>query len=292
MPKTGSRAYGIALVAIASLLWSTAGVLFRLVDLDVWTIQLWRSVFGGLSLVAVAAIEHGRHTPRAFLTIGRPGLVAVPITALSMIAYSGALQLTTVANVLIVYATVPFVAAGVAYLWIGERIDRRTAIAAGIALLGVAVMAGAATRPEDVAGAALSFVMTLSFGVLIVMARRWPTLEMGPINAIGAALLVPICWYLSERSLPSLRDLAVLAALGVGTLGLAYLLFLTGSRHIAASEAGLIALLDVVLGPLWVWLAFAENPGLSAIVGGGIVLGALVWYLGGARRRQAAPAST
>lgn len=286
MPKSGSRAYGIALVTLAAVLWSMAGVIVRFVDLDVWTVQLWRSVFGGLSLVAVVAVEHGRQTPQAFLSIGWPGLAAIPIAAISMIAYMGALELTTVANVLIVYATVPFLAAGVAYVWIGERVDRRTLIAAGIALVGVVVMAGSATRPEDVAGAVLSFVMTLTFAVLVVMARRWPSLKMAPINAAGAALLLPVCWWLSAGVVPGAVDLAFLAILGVTTLGLAYLLFLTGSRHIPASEAGLIALLDVVLGPLWVWIAFAEDPGLPAIVGGAVVLGALVWYLGGGRRRR------
>jgi len=280
VPKFGSRAYGITLVFAATVMWSTAGLMVRLLELDSWTVQFWRSVFGGLSLLAIIAAEHGRRTPQAFASIGWPGLLAVPIAAVAMLAYVAALTITTVANVLIVYATVPFLAAGVAYLWIGERVDRRTLVAAGVALGGVVVMAGAATRPEDIAGAALSFLMTLTFAILVVMARRYPSLKMGPLNALAAALCALVCWPLASRALPSPGDLAILAVLGVTTLSLGFLLFLAGSRHIPASEAGLIALLDVILGPLWVWLAFGEDPGLSAIVGGGIVLGALVWYLG------------
>jgi drug/metabolite transporter (DMT)-like permease len=196
-----------------------------------------------------------------------------------MLSYVAALQLTTVANVLTVYATVPFMAAAVAYFWTGERIGRRAVMAGSAALLGVAIMAGAATRPDDVAGNALSLLMTLTFAILIVMARRYPSLAMAPVNVLGTAICFAACWPLMQAALPSTRDLLLLALFGATTSGLAYMLFLTGSRLIPSSEAGLIALLDVVLGPLWVWLAFAEEPGPAALVGGGIVLTALVWYL-------------
>lgn len=287
MPKTGSRAYGLALVALATVLWSTAGLFVRMVELDIWTIQLWRSVFGSLSLILIVVAEHGLRTPDAVRSIGRPGLVAIPLAAVAMLAYIAALKLTTVANVLIVYATVPFLAAGVAYAWIGERVGRRTLIAAGAALVGVVVMAGSATRPEDVLGASLSFLMTLAFAILVVMARRYPSLKMGVINAAAAALCAAVCWPFAVGGVPGAFDLAILAVLGITTLSLGFLLFLAGSRYVPASEAGLVALLDVVLGPMWVWLAYGENPGTPAILGGAIVLSALAWYLGGSVLRPA-----
>jgi drug/metabolite transporter (DMT)-like permease len=201
-----------------------------------------------------------------------------------MVCYVAALELTTVANVMIVYATVPFVAAGVAFVWSGERIEQRTLIASAVALIGIAVMAGSATRPGDLAGNALSLLMTASFAVLLVMARRYPNLAMAPINALGALLSALICWPLMPGVLPSPSDLLVLALFGITTTGLAYLLFLTGGRYIPSSEAGLIGLLDVILGPLWVWLAFSEDPGTAAIVGGAIVLSSLLWYMSGRSR--------
>lgn len=280
------RARGILLVAAGTVLWSTAGLFVRLLDLDVWTMQGWRALFGGLSLLAVVAIERGRHLPRAFADIGIPGLLAAPLAAVSMLTYVAALQLTTVANVLTVYATVPFMAAAVAYLWLGERMGRRAVIAAAVALVGVAVMAWAATRPQDIAGNALSLLMTLSFAMFIVMARRFPGLGMAPVNVVGTAICLLACLPLMQPALPPARDLLVLALFGATSSGLAYMLFLTGSRLIPSSEAGLIALLDVVLGPLWVWLAFAEDPGLPALVGGGIVLASLLWYMSAERRRR------
>jgi drug/metabolite transporter (DMT)-like permease len=196
------------------------------------------------------------------------------------------LKFTTVANVLVVYATVPFVAAAVAYLWIGEKLGRRTLIASAVALVGISVMAGAATRPADIAGGALSLLMTATFAVLLVMARRYPSLAMAPINALAALLCAIFCWPLVPSGMPTLTELLILAVFGATTTGLAYLLFLTGGRLIPSSEAGLIGLLDVVLGPLWVWLAFGEEPGVPALIGGGLVLAALLWYLSDGLRRS------
>jgi drug/metabolite transporter (DMT)-like permease len=294
VPQPGGsdgRAYGIALVAVATVLWSSACLFVRALDLDVWTMQGWRALFGALSLAVVVLIDQGRRAPASVLGIGRAGLVAVPISALSMIAYVAALKLTTVANVVIVYATVPFVAAALAWLWMGEAFRRRTAVASVVALIGIAIMAGSGSRPDDLAGDGLSFVMTLAFAVLLVMARRYPGLAMAPVNGLAAALCAALCWPLMPGGLPSPGELVILALFGIATTGLAYLLFLTGGRYLPSSEAGLIGLLEVMLGPLWVWLAFAERPSGPALLGGALVLASLLWFLSeGARRGVPKPA--
>ncbi len=127
--------------------------------------------------------------------------------------------------------------------------------------------------------------MTLAFAIQLVMARRFPELAMAPVNAIAAALCAVVCWPLMAPAIPSAHELAVLALFGVTTTALAYILFLTGGRHVPSGEAGLIGLLDVVLAPLWVWLVFAEQPGRAALVGGVLVLASVLWYLSGQRRR-------
>ena len=284
MRKIGSHAYGVTLVTAAAVLWSTGGLFVRLLDLDVWTMLAWRSLFAALSLALVVAILNRWHALRAVRSIGWPGLAAIPIAVVSMGAYVIALKLTTVANVMVVYATVPFVAAGIAFFWSGERARSRVLLASAIALVGIVIMAGSSTRLQDVAGNAIAFLMTLAFGVQLVMARRYPSLEMSSINAIAAAICALICWPFAAPAIPSLDQLAILALFGITTTALAYLLFLTGGRYIPSGEAGLIGLLDVVLGPFWVWLAFAEQPGRAALVGGGLVLASVLWYLTGQRR--------
>jgi drug/metabolite transporter (DMT)-like permease len=282
--QSGARAYGVALVTAAAVLWSTGGLFVRLLDLDVWTVLVWRSLFAALSLALIVAIQNGRQTIRSVRAIGLPGLVAIPIATIGMGSYVIAVKLTTVANVMVVYATVPFVAAGVALLWTGERAASRVLLASAIALVGVMIMAGSATRPQDIAGNAVAFLLTLTFGTQLVMARRYPWLEMASVNAIAAAFCALICLPLATAVTPSPLQLVILALFGATNTGLAYLLFLKGGRYIPSGEAGLIGLIDVVLGPFWVWLAFAEQPGQAAIIGGGLVLASVLWYLGGRRR--------
>lgn len=280
MGAVRGRAYGITLITIATVLWSTAGLFVRtLGDLDVWTIQAGRAFFGAVSLLIVIAVDRGRAAPRTILGIGRPGWIAVPLSAISMITYIAAVKLTTVANVLICYATLPFFAAAMAWVAMREQAGRRTLIASFVALAGIVVMAGSAVGPDDIAGVALAIAMTAAFAVLVVTARRYPLLNMGSVNLWAAILCGAICWLISPQVLPPWRDILIIAVFGFVTTGLAYLLFLTGARYIRSGEAGLIAILDVILGPVWVWWAFGEQPGIAAAVGGAIVLSALVWYL-------------
>jgi drug/metabolite transporter (DMT)-like permease len=279
MWKTGARAYGLTLVTSASILWSTAGLFVRLLSLDVWTILAWRSAFAALSLGLVVKARYRRNTLKNIRAIGWPGLAAVPVAALSMGSYVIALKLTTVANVVVVYATVPFIAAAIAYFWIGERVRPRLLLASGVALIGILVMASHATRPRDIAGNSIALLMTLAFAAQLVMARRFPSLDMAPINAMGAALCAAASWPFAASAIPDLGQLVILALFGITMTSLAYLLFLTGGRHIPSGEAGLIGLLDVILGPFWVWLAFNEQPGNAAIIGGVLVLAPVLWYL-------------
>jgi drug/metabolite transporter (DMT)-like permease len=286
LQQSGKRVRGIALVAAASVVWSTGGLFVRFLDLDLWTMQAWRALFSALSLLVVVIIDKGGEAPKAFYDMGRLGLLAAPVAAVSMICFVAALKLTTVANAMVIYATVPFVAAAVAYLWVREKIERRTLIASLGALFGIAIMAGSATRPSDLAGNALSFLMTLSFAVLLVMARRYPSMAMAPINALGALLCALFCFPFVPSGMPSASEMLVLAIFGATTTGFAYLLFLNGGRLIPSSEAGLVGLLDVPLAPLWVWLVFGEEPTFSALIGGAIALAAVIWCLWGLREAK------
>ena len=288
MKQSSNRVRGIALVAAASVVWSTGGLFVRFLDLDLWTMQAWRALFSALSLFVAVLIDKGREAPKAFRDMGWLGVLAAPIAAVSMICFVAALKLTTVANVMVIYATVPFVAAAVAYLWVRERIEQRTLIASLVALLGIAIMAGSATRPSDLSGNALSFLMTLSFAVLLVMARRYPSMAMAPVNALGALLCALFCCPFVPGGLPSSSEMLILAVFGATTTGFAYLLFLNGGRLIPSSEAGLVGLLDVPLAPLWVWLVFDEEPSFSALIGGAIALAAVIWCLWGLREPEPA----
>lgn len=285
----GSRSYGVTLVTVAGVLWSTGGLFVRALDaLDLWTMVAWRSLFAALALAVVIVALHRSRSLDALRRLGRPGLLAIPLALVSMTSFVVAVWLTTVANVMIVYATVPFIASGIGFLWNGERPSRRMLIASFVAFLGVAIMAGASASLDDLLGNAVALLMTVTFATQLVMARRYPTLEMAPVNGAGATLCAVLFFPLASAQVPDGQQLAILLAFGIATTAGAYVLFLIGGRYIPSGEAGLIGMLDVVLAPLWVWLMFNEQPGLAALVGGGIVLAAVLWYLSAELRRASA----
>ncbi len=286
MPPNPNYLYGVVLVTAAAVFWSTAGIFMRLLPLDVWTILAWRSLFAALSLALLVAVQSRGRLAGAVRDLGWPGLAAIPLAAVSMGSYVVALSLTSVANVMVVYATVPFAAAAVAWFWNGERVTARFVAASVVAALGIAIMAGSVAGLADLLGTAVAFLMTLAFAVQLVMARRFPRLEMSVVNAIGAAVCALACLPLMTGPAPDLGEMAILALFGFTTTSLAYVLFMTGGRHVPSGEAGLISMIDVVLGPLWVWLLFSEDPGTAALTGGTLVLGAVVFHLSGGLRGQ------
>lgn len=273
------RTYGILLVTIATVMWSSAGLFVRMLDTDVWSVLGWRSVFGGATLVLISLFSRRdqarKPAPIPFMLYAWLGL----LSAISMAGYIGALKFTSVANVLSIYGTLPFIAAGLSYLFLGERIERRALIASCVAFVGVLIVAGFAMRASDLIGNGLAFFMTLTFGYLLVMSRKHTSLKLAPVNALGSGFCVLLCLPLMPHVMPSPAALAIFAVFGATTSGIAYLLYMTGGRYIPAGEAGLIGLLDIVLGPLWVWLAFNETPEVTTIIGGGLILASVFWYM-------------
>ncbi len=274
-----SRTYGILLVTMSAILWSTAGPFVRMANLDSWTLIGWRSLFAFFTLLAVAAYEHRKNLAGAVAGMGAPGAVAVAISVVSSISYIFALNLTTVANVMIVYAVLPFIAALISYFWMGERVTLRLLGAGLAAFAGIAIMAGASASPKDFMGIFAAFIMTATFASQIVHTKVYPNLDMNVTMALAAGACGLIALPFMQPGIPPPTALLACALYGGLTSGMGYVLALTGGRHITAGESGFIQMLDVVLGPLLVWYFFSEQPGVTVLIGGSIVLTAVAWYL-------------
>jgi drug/metabolite transporter (DMT)-like permease len=258
-------------------------------NVESWTLIGWRSLFAFLTLAGFAAYEHRTNLIKAVTGMGSSGVVAVTISVLSTISYIFALNLTTVANVMIVYAVLPFIAALISYVWIRERVTVRLLGAGLAAFFGIAIMAGSAATAKDILGIIAAFVMTATFASQIVHSKVHPQLDLNVAMALAAGACGLIAIPFMEPGLPSPTALLACALYGGLTSGLAYVLALNGGRYITAGESGFIQMLDVVLGPLLVWMFFAEQPGETVLAGGAIVLSAVVWYLAPSVRVPAVP---
>ena len=269
------RRRGQIYVALAAVAWSTAGVLQRQLTLDTSTQVFGRAAFAGAALLAyVAVVEHGR-VVRAFRSIGFAGVAVALCVATASGSFIAALNHTSVARVLFILAVAPVLAALLARVTLGEPITRRTALAMALALVGITVMLGAPGE-GSLAGDGFAFVTALAFALMIVITRWRKDVSMAPATCLSQVILVVAFLPFASPGEIGGGDLFWLAALGIGQIGLGFALLTVGARLIPAAQVGLITLLEVVLGPVWVWLALGERPTTLTLVGGAIVIIAIV----------------
>lgn len=292
MAKGGSaQSVGIVLVASAAIAWSTAPLFVRWLPFDSFTILFWRGIFAGLAICVFLLVVQGRSAWHDLARINRGGWLFATFSALGMLLYIPSLQLTSVANVAIILTTAPFAAAALAWLWFREVPRVRTVVASTLAVLGVATAVGGASAVSDLNGILLSFVMMLAIAGMTVAARRYRDTPL-----IAAAALSNLLG--SAASLPFARDLAnvstdhmvVLAMFGVLQVALGLTLFVLGSRHLPSAQAALIATLETPLMPFWIWVAFSEVPTGTQLIGGAVVLAAVLADTAGDLRTRERPA--
>ena len=268
------RRRGQVYVALSAVAWSTAGVLQRQLTLDTPTQVLGRAAFAGAALLAyVAIVERGR-VLRAFRSIGLAGVAVALCVASASASFIAALNHSSVARVLFILAVSPVLAAVLARATLGEPVTRRTVWAMGLALAGITVMLGAPGE-GSLAGDALAFLAASSFALMVVITRWRHDVSMAPATCLSQAILVAVFLPFADPGRIGGGDVAWLAALGMGQTGLGFMLLTVGARLIPAAQVGLIMLLEVVLGPLWVWLALDEPPNALTLAGGAIVIAAI-----------------
>jgi len=270
---------GLALVAAAALAWSTSGIFIRLITADLMTVLFWRGIFSGSVMMLLFFIIEGARALPILRGLRWPALAVAVLSALGMITGIGALRFTSIADAMVIYATVPFVTAGVAFVFIGERPSRSTMIASVVALLGVGIMLWGSEWGGSLFGKALALGMTFCMAGFTTIMRRHREVAMLPAIGLSALLCALFCWFFAEPLGVSPRDLGLLAAFGVMQNAAGLALYTFGSRWIPSAEATLIAAMEVPLAPLWVWLLFGEAPAVQTLIGGTVVFAALFGHI-------------
>jgi drug/metabolite transporter (DMT)-like permease len=267
----------MAFMLTAAVCWSSGGYLVRqLAIVDAWQIVFWRSLFMTLFVAGVLAVMHGRATPRAIRGVGVPGLFAGAFLAGTFFFYIGSLTRTTVANTNVLMSVSPFLAALAARWILRERVPIRTWLAMGAAFAGIAVMFAQSLDAGRLAGNLLALGVSCCFAAQLTVLRRFhATVDMLPQVLVAGLISVVVAAALTPAFAASPRDLAILAVMGCVQLGTGCLLATAASKHLSATELGLLALLEPILGPVWVWALMGEDPGAATLIGGTIVLTAV-----------------
>jgi drug/metabolite transporter (DMT)-like permease len=268
----------LAVLLLCTVLWSTAGVGTRFLEhAEGFEIAFWRCLFCAIFVAAVLVAQHrgewlGRIAAGGF-TVWLSGVM----WATMFVAFMVALSHATVANVLLVLAAAPLLAALLGWLVLREPVPARTWLSIGIAAAGMVWMVREGLSTDGITGMAIAFAVPVAAALnIVVLKRAHEQVDLVPAVLLGAlmamAFSLPFAWPLSASG----SDLALLAALGVFQLGLPCMLMVGATRHLAPHEIGLLCLLEVVLGPLWVWVGVGEAPTASTLQGGALVIAALV----------------
>jgi drug/metabolite transporter (DMT)-like permease len=262
---------GVALIIAAAVAWSTAPFFTRLLHYDSWTILFWRGLFGG------GFIAHGA---RSLIAMKPNAWLVALLSTLGMVNFIPALQLTSVANVAIIIAAQPFAAAAIAWLWLREAASPRTLLASFVAFAGIVVIVSGAAGGADYRGIALACLMLLAISAMTVAIRRYRDSSMvaaaGMSNFLGSLASIP---FAQNIGAVGQADLTVFAMFGLFQVGLGLTFFTLGSRYLPSGQASLIATLETPLMPFWVWLAFQEVPSIRALVGGALVMSAVIFEI-------------
>lgn len=287
------QARGLALAVGAAFCWSLAGILVRLIESATsWHIVLYRSLGVTLMIGAVIAAVHRGRVVETVRLAGWPAVVAGLCSAGASVLFILALGHVTVANALFQMGITPFLAAIGAQVFLGERVPGRAWGAMALAATGVTVMLWGGLAVGQLTGNVLALGSAVAFAGH-VLALRWnrqtdmlpAVLHAGLIGMLVSLLALGL---LGLAPSVSPRDLLLALTMGAVQLGVGLVLYTRASRHLPAAELQLIATLELVMAPLWVWIGVGETPDAATLVGGGLIVLAVLGQAIGVGERSPA----
>ncbi len=289
-PNMGYR-QGVLLVVLAGVLWSTIGLGVRLMEVaNVWQILFYRSFSLASFLFILISIRSGGRPIPVIRKVGLAGSIGGVGLVFAFAGGIYAIQTTTVANAMFLFASAPFFTALLGWLILREAVRRGTWVAMIVAMAGITIMVYEGFASGYLTGNIAALVSALGFAAFTI-ALRWrklddmlPTIFLAGVFAtITAGVTCLGSGY--TISIPT-NDIVIAIGMGVFQVGAGLAVYTIGSKHVPAAELALLSLAEVVLGPVWVWLFLGETVGLYTLVGGGILLAALAGNaLSGVRRK-------
>ncbi len=273
-PGGGSSAAVGAVYAVgAAMLFSTAGVIVRRIDLPAWDVSFWRSALLIVTISPLLILQH-RKVLGDIRDAGLSLLLSALVLAGSFIAFILALGLAPVANVLIVFGATPFITALLARLFLAEPLHRHTIFAMTAAAVGLTLSVASSVQAGALAGMAVAGVVVLCMSSNYVIVRHRRDVGMQPAIVLAGVISAGIALPFAEPGNVTPTQLMWLLALGPGQLAGGLLLYMASLKRIPAGRAALLGLLELVLGPIWVWAFDGERPFDLTLVGGAVVIGA------------------
>jgi drug/metabolite transporter (DMT)-like permease len=267
------------LIVLSTVFFALAGIFTKSNSADAWTVACWRGLIGAVAIGFYVRVRSSRKTPGPGYRLGWRGWALVVVGAVSSLFFIASFKHTYVANVAVIYATVPFMAAGIEWVALRQPARLQTMLTALVSLVGVAIIVAGSIGGGQLFGDALAVVMTFGCAVYLVMVRAYSDTPVVWAAAVSSLLLFVAGWAVTDPLDISGRDFLVIATFGL-SFAAASILWTEGARLLPASESGLLGGAEVPLAILFAWLILSEAPPVQSIIGGAIVLLAVFAHAG------------
>ena len=243
---------------------------------NLWQILFWRSFFFSIVVLIFIIINHKKKFLNSIYKIGLPGLFGGVVLCCGYASYVFAMYNTTVANANFIIQTQTIFLAIFGYVFLKEKISKLTLFSIFLAFIGIFLMLGNSLTAGQMIGNIVAFVMPVSFAVLILIVRKYPKVDMIPLQLIAGIGAVIIGYLFSTKIIISYHDIFLGFIAGFFQVGLGFIFITIGAKTTRSALVGIIMLTEAILGPLWAWLFISETPPLVVLLGGTIVASAVL----------------
>ena len=268
---------GPILVFIGAFCLSFGGLIVKSFEgATLWQILFWRSIFFSLVVGIFLLITHKKNFLKSFYNSGIPGLFGGIVLSIGYFSYVFAMYNTTVANTNFIIQTQVIFLAIFGYVFLKEKISKLTLTSIILAVAGIILMIGNNLSPGQLEGNIVAFIMPISFATLILIIRKYPNTDMIPLQFIAGLGALIIGYLFSSKIIISAHDIFLGFLAGSLQVGLGFIFITIGARSTPSALVGIIMLTEAVLGPLWAWLFANENPPLVVLIGGMIIIFAVL----------------
>ena len=268
---------GPILIFMGALSLSFGGLLVKSFEgSTLWQILFWRSLFFSLTVLAFLIISYKKKTFQAFYESGLPGFFGGIVLSFGFCGYVFAMYNTTVANTNFIISLQILFLAIFGYFFLKEKISAITLTSIVLAISGVILMVGNSLSPGELSGNLAAFTMPITFAVLIMIVRKFPTVDMVPAQFVAGISSCLIGFILSNKLMISPHDIFLGFLAGFFQVGFGFIFITIGARSTPSAMVGIIMLSESVLGPIWAFLFVSERPSMFGLIGGSIILFAVL----------------
>ena len=268
---------GPLLILTGGFCLSWGGLILRSFEsASIWQILFYRSIFFLWVLIAFILLTYRKKTFQKIKEAGVPGLIGGIFLSTNFVAYMYSMMETTVANVVFIISTQTVFLPIVAYIFLKEKISPRGYVAIMLAMIGVTLMIGDSFGTGSLKGNLAALTIPINFSVLVLIIRKYPKVDMIPAIFYAGILSCLYGLFLLEDMVISTKDIWLSFLLGVPQLAFGFIFITIGSRTTPAVMVGLLMLMESIFAPIWVWLFYGEIPPASVLIGGIIILSAVV----------------